>query len=552
MILSIALKISIPLIIYHVIDNIILAGDADSKRILFWVMMTCLCALCAFLFDMKRIKKTFTLGNEVTASLSQAAHSSLLRSEVLEVNKLESDDIYQKITTQAQTIGQKYISSGLLKVLYQTLLFLSIIITFAVINPWFLLYTSISIPAYYFISKQIKKLIVRRKNIDIEVNHNFSEHLQKNIEDVKNIKLLNGITTEENTYHELLKEVNKSYQKKLSLENLDNHLLSTLIMNLLFASIIGFGSWMVLNGGSASLGDMVYFFLLMPSVFTAFKIIVDTKILPYHYRHAFDELNEILQLRPENRAFTVQSLEEIYSFKFKDVYYDYGKDSTFFLKDINFELKKGEKLGILGLSKSGKTTITDLITKIIRPRQGSITINNCDINRIDTYYLRELISIVPQNFKLTKDTIVDNIIYPYSFDDYKYNDALNKCRLKPLILSLKKKENTLISEINLSEADRQRIAVANAFYKDAKIFVFDEVTSKMDQAMEKDIMDEIYRLKNKIIVIISNRIYNLVDCDKILILNNGKIVEYGKTSELLADKKSTFAKLLNEYQSNVG
>ncbi|HEY8445069.1 MAG TPA: hypothetical protein VIK94_02950, partial [Bacilli bacterium] len=69
---------------------------------------------------------------------------------------------------------------------------------------------------------------------------------------------------------------------------------------------------------------------------------------------------------------------------------------------------------------------------------------------------------------------------------------------------------------------------------------------------EKDIMDEIYRLKNKIIVIISNRIYNLVDCDKILILNNGKIVEYGKTSELLADKKSTFVKLLNEYQSNVG
>ncbi|HHU55785.1 MAG TPA: ABC transporter ATP-binding protein [Acholeplasmataceae bacterium] len=552
MILTITLKISIPLIVYHVINNIILTNDLNQNRILFWVMMTLLCAFSILLFDMIRIKRTTVLGNEITASLVKSAHSNVLRSETLEVSKLNKDDIYNKIMTNSNLIGHKYFSKSVLLVLHHSIFFGGIIITIGIINPWFLLYNLIALPIYYFLSKQIKKFLIKKEENDKLYSDQLSKQLYKNIDDVKHIKLLNGVEKEEENLDKLLANVNKSYQKIISLENLDNKFLIDLTINILFATVIGFGTWMILDSGSTTLGDMVIYFLLTPILFSSFKTIMDTKILPRHYRKYFDELNEIIELRPENRAFTVRSLDEIYSFKFKDVYYDYGRDSDFFLKDINFELKKGEKLGILGLSKSGKSTITDLIAKIIRPRQGSITINNCDINRIDTYYLRDLIAIVPQKFRLTQETIVDNIIYPYRFDDYKYNDALNKCSLKPLIYSLPKKENTKIKNSTISESDLQRIALANAFYKDAKIFVFDEVTSKMDQDTEEEMMDSIYRLKNKIIIVISNRIYNLINCDKILILNNGKIVEYGKTSELLADRKSTFAKMLDESRSSIG
>jgi ABC-type multidrug transport system fused ATPase/permease subunit len=85
-------------------------------------------------------------------------------------------------------------------------------------------------------------------------------------------------------------------------------------------------------------------------------------------------------------------------------------------------------------------------------------------------------------------------------------------------------------------------------YKDSKIVLLDDATVKMDQNTEQEIVDEIYKLKNKIIIMISNRIHNLTKCDKIMILNNGRIIEYGKTEDLLDNKKSTFAKMMSEYE----
>src|SRR5690554_6232425 len=513
MLFSIAAIISIPVIVKHVIDNIIIENDVNSSRIIFWSVILLIIVTSGFFIEASRNKKSINLGNDVSATLSKEAHSSLLRSELLDVNKIDKDKIYYKVVNDANIIGRDYITRNLVNIIYKAALFLAINITLAIINPWFFLYILAAYPIYYFATKQIDKSIDKRVEIDRKLNEDYKSLLKENIDNVKNIKLL--------------------------------------IIGILFTMFIGYGSWMILNNRSSTIGDLIAFFLLTPIAFIAFKSTMNSKILSHHYDKEFSELNEIISIKQENRAFTVQSLDEIYSLKFKNVHFNYTRDAEFGLRDIDFELKKGEKLGILGLSKSGKTTITDLITKIIRPRQGTISINNCDINRIDTYYLRELISIVPQNFKFINGTILENIIYPYPFDEYKYNDALNKCRLKPTIYALENKEQTNIHDAFkvLDSTSIQKLALANAFYKDARIFVLDEVTSKMDEKSEKEMMDAVYRLKNKVMFIISNRIYNLMKCDKILILNNGRVVEYGKTEKLIEDKKSTFAKMLKESQT---
>ena len=151
---------------------------------------------------------------------------------------------------------------------------------------------------------------------------------------------------------------------------------------------------------------------------------------------------------------------------------------------------------------------------------------------------------VPEEYHLLNTTIEENVTYPLSLDEYKYNDALNKCKLKDLIFSLPQRDETNARLANLSAADIQKISLANAFYKESSIIILDDATSKLDSVTEEAIMNEFYKLKNKISIVITSRINTVVKCDKILIISNGRVVEYGTVEELLSRRNSTFAKMV--------
>lgn len=552
MILSIGFRIANPLIIRHIIDDIVTENPFDSTKLVFWTIIVVAFSVLGFIFDGQRVAKTSVFGSELTKSLAKQAYSSFLRSELMDLNKIEKDKIIQKITSHSQKIGKQYFEKNVIGFLFDGLLLLSLFITMMIINPWFGLLTLLSFPLFYTIINQINKFTEKRQEKMLEVSKKHHTFLYENVNQIKKIKLLNGIEIEETEYNELRDELDKT-EHKLSMLDYYNYIsIQDFITGLLLVGFIGLGSWLIVSNEASTIGAVVASISILPRMIPTFRRVMEYQVLPHHVSKDMAELNELLLIRPENRADTVQQLDEIYSLKFKDVYFDYGMNTKFNIEDINFEIKKGEKLGILGLSNSGKTTLVDLILKIIRPKQGSILINNCDVNKVNTYYLRDLFAIAPQQFQIMKGTIEQNIIYPFGFDEYKYNDALNRCRLKPFIYALPKKEQTIISEDSdfIKASDKQRIAIANALYKDAKMLIFDDATSKMSQEMEKEIVDEIYKLKNKMLIFISNRIYNLQKCDKILILNNGRVIEYGKTEELLNDTKSTFARLIKE-QDNI-
>jgi ATP-binding cassette subfamily B protein len=550
---SVSLRIANPLIIRNLINDVVVDGIANPSKVVFFGVMIAVFTLLNFLFDSQRIVKSSVFGNDITTALSERAYSTLLRSELLELTKLDHENIVNKITTKTSTIGNEYFAKKVIPFIYEGILILGLSVTLLVINYWFFLLTFITLPLFYFITKQVTKLIDKSDEKVKRNEENNLRLLRENLKQIKNIKLLNGIKAEEEKYNKLIKKVQRSYRKEYSLHSYNSGMVNNLLVDLIYSGVMGIGAWIILQTNEyATIGAMLASVMVIPQIFPSFRRIMDLKIMPHYIADEINEIDELLVLKPENRADTVQQLDEIYSLKFKDVAYDYGTNSKFTMENINFEIKKGEKLGILGLGSSGKTTISDLITKIIRPKQGSVLINNCDLNKVNSYYLRELISVVPQNFKLFNGTIENNITYPLPFDEYKYNDALNKCRLKSVISTIDKKDQAIVSDNTdmLTVAEKQRVALANAFYKDAKIFVLDEATSKLDHNTESDIMNEIYKLKNKIILVISNRIYNLTKCDKILILNNGRIIEYGKTSDLLDDSKSTFARMMNEYEQS--
>ncbi|MFA6843769.1 MAG: ABC transporter ATP-binding protein, partial [Bacilli bacterium] len=208
----------------------------------------------------------------------------------------------------------------------------------------------------------------------------------------------------------------------------------------------------------------------------------------------------------------------------------------------------GESLGITGYNKSGKTTIADLLIKIINPKSGNILINNCDINKVSTKYLRGIVTYIPKYACLLDSTIEDNIIYPEIMDEYRYNDALNKCQLKELLMSLPNRDHELIRNIDLSKEEQTKIALASAIYKDSPIMVLDEATISLSEEKEKEILKEFYKLKNKIVIVINNHFSALENCDKIMIINKGKIVEYGDKDALVSNKRSVYSKMIKSDQ----
>ncbi|MBC8321321.1 MAG: ABC transporter ATP-binding protein [Bacteroidetes bacterium] len=223
---------------------------------------------------------------------------------------------------------------------------------------------------------------------------------------------------------------------------------------------------------------------------------------------------------------------------FKNIKFTY--DDVEILKDISFSLQQGERVGIVGESGSGKTTLIRLLLGLYDIDSGSITIKCNDGNEITEntiLALREKVALVEQEPFLFNDTIYENIQFgKHKATKQEIEDAVKLAGAKEFIHNLQDGYETNVGEggTNLSVGQKQRIAIARAFVKKPEILVFDEATSNIDSISERHITNTIHNLSDDYTVfIISHRLNILEDCDKILVLDNGKIVESGSHQELI-------------------
>ena len=246
----------------------------------------------------------------------------------------------------------------------------------------------------------------------------------------------------------------------------------------------------------------------------------------------FDQKNKIFV--NENKFVPFPNFEK--KINVRNVNFSYQKNHPI-LENINIEIKKNTKVGIIGESGSGKSTLLDLITGLHLPENGSIL---CDEINIDTNRpgWQKKLGYVPQTIYLLDDTIKNNIAFGIDENEISDSDiknCLEKSQLLEFINSLPEKENTIIGNngIRLSGGQRQRIGIARAIYSDPEIIIFDEATSSLDIENEKKIMDDIDKFsKNKTILIITHRLNSVKNCEIVYVLKNGKIVEEGKFNEL--------------------
>ena len=223
--------------------------------------------------------------------------------------------------------------------------------------------------------------------------------------------------------------------------------------------------------------------------------------------------------------------------KFENVFFSHKNSNTEILQNISLEIKQGQKIGIIGKSGAGKSTLIDLILGLIKPTKGNIFIDGQHLN----YNLRDwqkLIGYVPQDIYLLDDTIKNNIAFGLNANDINQEvilKSIESSNLKDYVNSLEKKENTIVGDrgIRVSGGQKQRIGLARALYHNPGILILDEATSSLDTINEKEIMEEIYNTaKNITLIVVTHRHKSVSNCDKIYLLDNGKIIDEGKFADL--------------------
>ena len=238
---------------------------------------------------------------------------------------------------------------------------------------------------------------------------------------------------------------------------------------------------------------------------------------------------------PQNSQAPIKLKNEI---NLKNLSFTYPTRKTFSLSEISMTIKKGEYVGIIGETGSGKSTLINLFTGLLLPSAGDIVIDKLSIySNLNDW--QKKIGYVPQSIYLTDDTIRKNIAFGLleeDIDDDLVNQAINKASLVELIKNLPNGLNTLVGEkgIRLSGGQQQRIGIARALYRDPEILILDEATSSLDFLTEKKIMESVQFLKKKkTLIVVTHRLSTIAKCDKIFFIGGGKILKHGKPEEVL-------------------
>lgn len=232
-------------------------------------------------------------------------------------------------------------------------------------------------------------------------------------------------------------------------------------------------------------------------------------------------------------------------------YYEQYQQQAKLFDNFSLHIKAGEKIALVGQSGSGKSTLTKLLFRFLDPQEGTIHFDGINAKDFTLHALRQQISMVPQQPDLFHRSIRDNIALGNTVTEAQLITAAQQANCLEFINSLPNKFETLVGErgVKLSGGERQRIAIARAFLEDAPIVVLDEATSALDSLTEKQIQTAIFDLiKTKTAIVIAHRLSTILKMDRIIVLENGKIIEQGTHQQLLANKNKYYA--MWQHQSN--
>jgi ATP-binding cassette subfamily B protein len=423
------------------------------------------------------------------------------------------------------------------------------------VSPRLTFYTIIPLPILAFIIFKLSQAINKRSTIFqqyLSTVFSFTQEIFSGIRVVKAYAL-------EKQYKNNLDDIAKeSKAKSLSLAGVQS-LFGPLMIALIGISnliVIYVGGMMYINGTIRSIGTIAEFILYVNMLTWPVTSIGWVSSLVQEAEASQKRINEFLKIEPNIKNKTTDSSPRDENatkkttiqgdIEFRNVYFTYEDTKIRALKGISFMVKKGETLAILGKTGSGKSSILSLITRMYDIKEGTIIIDGKKIDEVNLYDLRKSIAIVPQDAFLFSDTIKNNIKFGNeNATDEEVIDAAKKAVVHNNIIDFKKQYETILGErgITLSGGQKQRISIARAIIKKPEILLFDDCLSAVDTETEEQILNNLLEItKDKTTIIVSHRVSSAKNADKIIIIDEGQIIQEG-THNQLVNQKGYYAEL---------
>ena len=456
-------------------------------------------------------------------------------------------DLMSRITADILEIQTSYLSILELMVREPLTILFTLVVMFT-ISPELTLFVILFIPISGFIISIIGKKLRKDSKEVQQQQSNFLSMIDETISGQKVIKSFLSESFFNQKFDSINEMLYKFSNKVINRKNLAGPF-SEFMGILVIGVLLWFGGKMVLINETISGTTFIVFMGLAYNILTPAKNLSKSFYSIKKGNAAAERVFEIIEFKPANDSNRDQLLETFKDkIEFKNVDFSYGQSKI--LDKISFTIKKGQSVALVGSSGSGKTTIANLLNGFYNSESGSISIDGKEISSITRESLYKKISIVTQESILFNDTIINNIrIGDLDSEDGDVINAAKEANAHEFILEQSEKYDTNIGDYGgkLSGGQKQRLTIARAMLKSPSILILDEATSSLDSESEKKIQDAIDKLMlNKTSLIIAHKFSTIKKCDKIILIDKGRIVAEGTHDELINSNSSY--KNMNELQ----
>ena len=491
---------------------------------------------------------TIKVGIKIIKNIQTLMAQKFLLSDISHITKKHSGKYLSNFTNDTTILFT--VLTGVVVTLFKEIFTLIALLGLMFYHDWQLsLLAMIMIPIAAISSKNIGKKMGKKVHVSLEASDKFMKFLS---EIIKGSWLIKIYQKEEDELKKISMIIDERFKaiRKVEQTRLGAGPIMEIISAIAIAIVVFFAGYRSMQG-AITLGEFVSFLAALMLAYQPVKALAGINVGIQEGITAAKRIYEIIDQK--NEIYNDENAPSLKlknaTLEFKNISFTYP-DGTHALKNLSAKIEGGRKVGLVGISGSGKTTFLNLIPRFFNLEHGTILIDDQNINTINLNSLRKEISIVSQDVILFDDTIRSNILYgnASASDD----EIINACKFaaaQDFIEKLPNKYETIIGEngIKLSGGQKQRLSIARAILKDSPIILLDEATSSLDSESEAVIQKAIENLtKNKTTIIIAHRLSTIMNCDKILVFDNGQIVDEGSHEFLV--KNSSIYKNLYEKQ----
>jgi len=472
---------------------------------------------------------TIKVGIKIIKNIQILMAQKLLLSDISHITKKHSGKYLSNFTNDTTILFS--VLTGVVVTLFKETFTLIALLGLMFYHDWQLsLLAIIMIPIAAFSSKNIGKKMGKKVHISLEASDKFMKFLS---EIIKGSWLIKIYQKEEDELKKISMIIDERFKavRKVEQTRLGAGPIMEIISAIAIAIVVFFAGYRSMQG-AITLGEFVSFLAALMLAYQPVRALAGINVGIQEGITAAKRIYEIIDQK--NEIYNDENAPSLKlknaTLEFKNISFIYP-DGTQALKNLSAKIEGGKKVGLVGISGSGKTTFLNLIPRFFNLKHGTILIDDQNINNINLNSLRKEISIVSQDVILFDDTIRSNILYGNA--SASNDEIINACKFaaaQEFIEKLPNKYETIIGEngIKLSGGQKQRLSIARAILKDSPIILLDEATSSLDSESEAVIQKAIENLtKNKTTIIIAHRLSTIMNCDKILVFDSGQIVAEG-------------------------